>query len=52
MFSESLSEYLSLKLTKQLIDEKTYIKNINKKLIQLQGKTLTAIKKLKITQIW
>lgn len=47
MFQESFSEYLSLKLTKQLIDDKTYLKNINKKLTQIEGKTFTAIKEVK-----
>tara|TARA_R110001592_G_scaffold363239_1_gene682043 strand:+ start:150 stop:1568 length:1419 start_codon:yes stop_codon:yes gene_type:complete len=47
MFSESFAEYLSLKLTKQLIDEKTYLENINKKLDKLEGKTFTAIKDIK-----
>ncbi len=47
MFTESLAEYLSLKLTKQLIDEKTYLENINKKLNKLEDKTFTAIKEVK-----
>jgi hypothetical protein len=47
MFQESFSEYLSLKLTKQLIDDETYLKNINKKLTQLEGKTLSVIKEVK-----
>ncbi len=47
MFQESFSEYLSLKLTKQLIDNKTYLKNINKKLTQVEGKTFSAIKEVK-----
>lgn len=49
MFSESFAEYLSLKLTKQLIDEKTYLENINKKLRELDDKTFTAIKDVKIS---
>jgi len=48
MFSESFSEYLSLKLTKQLIDQKTYIENIDKKLSKLEDKTFTAIKDVKV----
>jgi len=47
MFQESFSEYLSLKLTKQLIDDETYFKNINKKLTQVEGKTFSAIKEVK-----
>ncbi|MCW8834077.1 MAG: hypothetical protein OQK09_08335 [Colwellia sp.] len=47
MFQESFSEYLSLKLTKQLIDDKTYLNNINKKLAQVEGKTFSTIKEVK-----
>lgn len=47
MLSESFSEYLSLKLTKQLIDEKTYLENINKKLKKLKDKTFIVFKEIK-----
>ena len=47
MFSESFAEYLSLKLTKQLIDEKTYFKNVNQKLKILEGHSFTSIKNVK-----
>ena len=47
MFSESFAEYLSLKLTKQLIDETTYFNNVNKKLNILEGHSFTAIKNVK-----
>jgi len=47
MFQESFSEYLSLKITKQLIDDTTYLKNIDKKLTQVEGKTFSAIKEVK-----
>ncbi|GAA5142609.1 hypothetical protein [Thalassotalea piscium] len=47
MFSESLAEYLSLKLTKKLIDEKVYLENINKKLSNLADKNFVAIKNIK-----
>ena len=49
MFHESFSEYLALKLTRQLIDNKTYFKNINEKLVQVEGKTFTAIKDINNT---
>ena len=49
MFHESFSEYLALKLTRQLIDDKTYFKNINEKLVQVEGKTFAAIKDIKNT---
>lgn len=49
MFSESFAEYLSLKLTKQLINEKTYLENINKKLVKLEGKAFTTIKNIKVS---
>ncbi|MUH72546.1 hypothetical protein [Psychrosphaera haliotis] len=48
MFSESFSEYLSLKLTEQLIGKKNYLEIINKKLIKLEGKTFTAFKDVNI----
>lgn len=47
MISESFAEYLSLKLTKQLINEKTYSENIDAKLNKLEGKKFTAIKEIK-----
>lgn len=47
MLQESFSEYLSLKVTKQFINNETYLNNINKKLIQLRDKKLTAIKEIK-----
>ncbi len=47
MFQESFSEYLSLKITKQFINDETYLSNINKKFIQVQDKNFTAIKEIK-----
>ncbi|GHE77420.1 hypothetical protein [Thalassotalea profundi] len=47
MFSESFAEYLSLKLTKKLINEKVYLETINKKLSNLEDKNFVAIKDIK-----
>ncbi len=47
MFSESFSEFLALKITKQLIDEKIYLDNVNKKLSELENNKFTAMKYIK-----
>ena len=47
MLQESFSEYLSLKITKQFINDETYFSNVNKKLTQVQNKKFTAIKEIK-----
>jgi hypothetical protein len=39
MFQESFSEYLALKLTRQFIDDKTYYKNISKKLAEIRARS-------------
>lgn len=47
ILTESFAEYLALKLTKQLMDEKTYSDNVNKKLNEVEGKNFIAIKNIK-----
>jgi hypothetical protein len=47
IFTESLAEYLSLKLTKELLSEKSYFRNINGKLNSLNNLKLTGLKNIK-----
>jgi hypothetical protein len=47
MFTESLAEYLALKLTKELLSEKSYFRNINGKFDSLNNLKLTGLKNIK-----
>ncbi|WP_085299411.1 gluzincin family metallopeptidase [Cognaticolwellia mytili] len=46
MFTESLAEYLSLKLTKNLLGDNKYLGNINRKLSKLKNIKITAFKNI------
>ena len=46
MFTESLAEYLSLKLTKKIFGAEKYFNNINSKLDELKGFKLTGFKNI------